>query len=87
VGSYRLLFAHLLTSMHAISRLESGVFQAYTIKIIIQLPFFTLLYVMLCTQPLFVTSHSIAVTKRFKVFSQLEVYDHIQRENSISVIL
>jgi hypothetical protein len=85
-GSYGHLFVHLLTSMHAISRLESGVFQAYTIKTI-QLPFFTLLYVLLCTQPLFATSHSSIVTKGFKFWSQLEVIDNIQRENSISAIL
>jgi len=47
-GSYKQLFVYLLTSTHAISRLESGVFQAYTMNTI-QLLFFTSLYVLLCT--------------------------------------
>ena len=74
------LFVHLLTPMRAISRLESRVFQAYTINTI-RLPFFTYLYVLLCTQPLFVTSHKITVTEGLKFWSQHEVVANDQREN------
>ena len=82
--SYRYVFVHLLTSVHAISRLESGVLQAYKHNTT------SILYVSVCTAVYtdFVSSFAlITVTKGLKFTSQLEVTDNDQRANAMSAIL